>query len=260
MMLFGGLNIRSSEEKGMGLLVEVEEFVVNFILPIVLLLATFAIFAFYVVPAHKKLPTLKDNLDSLQKDVNVLQLKVSQLKNLEENKELLVSDLIKLSWALEERDKVPELTEQVRRMSADSSAIFRSLDYTNTNSSQIVSSASQANQANKEDTEVNPNLYREEKVDVDIDVKDFASAIVFLKSAESSIRLFRVESLRLASQGNFVRANLVMASPYLNPAFTNYSQTAVPIDLNNSGYRTFMERLDTFKNYAKDIDASLPNF
>lgn len=254
MILPNKLSITTTGYKGMNLIVEIEEFLVNFILPIILLIATFAIFGLYIVPAHKKLPELKNQLDTAQREVDVLQAKVSQLTALQENRELVIGDLVKLSWALEERDKVPELTEQVRMMSKDSGTVFRSLDYANSSKGQVLSPTPQQS----DELAPDPELYREEKVGVDIDVKDYNSAIQFLKSTERSIRLFRVESLKLSTQDQTIRASFVMASPYLNPAFSSYSRTAAPIDLRSPVYRSFMEDLDTFRNYARDIDATLP--
>lgn len=253
MILTNKLHITTGGEKGMNIIGEIEEFLINFIMPILLLVATIAIFALYVLPTHKSLPDLKSQLEAVQQEVNVLQAKVAQLTALQENRELVMADLVKLSWALEERDKVPELTEQVRLMSKDSGVAFKSLDYANANKNQIVSLTPQTDGLTPD-----PELYREEEVNVDIDVKDFASAVAFLKSSETSIRLFRVESLKLSAQNQVTKADLVMASPYLNPAFSTYSQSAAPIDLKNPAYRLFMGRLDTFKNYAKDIDATLP--
>ncbi len=253
MILTNKLHVKTNSETGMQIIGEIEEFVVNFILPIILLAVAVGIFALYVSPTHKKLPAMKTEVETKTSEVTVLQAKVDQLTALEQNKELVLGDLVKMSWALEERDKVPELTEQVRLMSADSKVVFKSLDYANANKGDIVSVVAPTDALTPD-----PELYREEKVNVDVEVKDFTSAIAFLKTAENSIRLFKVESLKISTLNQANKADIVMASPYLNPAFSTYSQSAAPIDLKNSAYRSFMERLDTFKNYAKDIDATLP--
>ncbi len=240
-------------EKGKSFKGQIEEFLVNFVMPIVFLVITVAIFAFYVLPTHSKLPELNGRLEVAQHEVSVLQAKVAQLTTLQENWELVMSDLLKLSWALEERDRVPELTEQIRLMSRDSGVVFRSLDYANASRNKIGNLASPSNSL-----EPDPELYREEEVDVSLEIDTFDSAVSFLKSSENSIRLFRVESLKLSTQNQTTKLDLVMASPYLNPAFSTYSHTATPIDLKNQAYRSFMERLDSFRNYAREVDATLP--
>lgn len=253
MILTNKIHIKTTGETGMQIVGEIEEFVVNFILPIILLAITVGIFMLYVSPTHKKMPTLETEVETKTSEVTVLQAKVDQLTALELNKDLVLGDLVKMSWALEERDKVPELTEQVRLMSIDSSVIFKSLDYVNINKGDLISVTTPTDSLTPD-----PELYREEKVNVDLEVNDFTSAIAFLKTAENSIRLFRVESLKISTLNQANKAGIVMASPYLNPAFSSYSQSAAPINLTDASYRSFMERLDTFKNYAKDIDATLP--
>lgn len=256
MILTNKLHVRTGSETGLNIITQVEEFVVNFILPIVLLAIAVGIFGLYVSPTHKKLPMLQTDVGTKASEVTVLQAKVDQLTALQIDRDLVVSDLVKMSWALEERDKVPELTRQVRLMSEDSKVIFKSLSYANANKGQIVALPGSSDPASA--LTPDPELYREEKVNVDIEVGDFTSAIAFLRTAENSIRLFKVESLKISTQNLTNKVDIVMASPYLNPAFSTYSQSAAPIDLKNPAYRSFMERLDTFKNYAKDIDATLP--
>lgn len=253
MILTNKLHVKTTGESGMQIVGEIEEFIVNFILPIILLAVAVGIFAMYVSPTHKKMPELKTQVDAKTQEVTVLRAKVDQLLALQENKDLIMGDLVKMSWALEERDKVPELTEQVRLMSKDSSVTFKSLDYANANKGQIVDVSSPSSALTPD-----PELYREEKVNVAVEVKDFASAIAFLKTTETSIRLFKVESLKISTLNQANKADVVMASPYLNPAFSAYSQTAAPINLKDPAYRSFMEKLDTFKNYAQGIDATLP--
>lgn len=256
MILNSRFNFKTSSETGSNIITEVEEFVVNFILPIILLGVAVGIFALYVSPTYKKLPMLKLDVEAKTQEVEVLQAKVNQLTALEQNKDLVVADLVKMSWALEERDKVPELTRQIRLMSDDSRVVFKSLDYANANKDQLVSVPVDSGSSSA--LTPDPELYREEKVNVDIEVKGFTSVIDFLRTAENSIRLFKVESIKISTFNQVNKADVVMASPYLNPAFSTYSQSAAPIDLTDPAYRSFMERLDTFKNYAREIDAALP--
>ncbi len=253
MILSNKIHIRTSGEGGVQVVGEIEEFVVNFILPIILLTVAVGIFVFYASPMRKKLPELASQVESKTQEVTVLQAKIDQLTKLQQNKDLVIGDLVKMSWALEERDKVPELTEQVRLMSKDASVVFKSLGYENTNKGGGINVNSPSSSLTPD-----PELYREEKVSVGVEIPDFTSTVAFLKIAETSIRLFKVESLKVSALNQIYKADLVMVSPYLNPAFSAYSQTAAPIDLKNPSYRSFMERLDVFKNYAKGIDATLP--
>ena len=172
---------------------------------------------------------------------------------LQENKDLVVGDLVKMSWALEERDKVPELSEQVRLMSKDAGVTFSSLDYSSANrgnSSQVSSPVSAITP--------DPELYREEKVNVSVSSANLIELTGFLKTTENSIRLFKVETLRISTREKVRDASLVMSSPYLNPSFSNYSQSSAPINLKDGTYRGFMTDLDKFSNYAQKIDATLP--
>ena len=93
MILTNKLHITTGGEKGMHIVGEIEEFLINFIMPILLLVATIAIFALYVLPTHKKLPDLKSQLETAQQEVNVLQAKVAQLTTLQENRELVMADI-----------------------------------------------------------------------------------------------------------------------------------------------------------------------
>lgn len=243
-----GVNIKAKDAFG-GL----SAIVLNFIAPIVLLGLSVAAIVLYVLPAYKVLPVLKEKLTKNINDVEALKAKVAQLTYLDENKDLVIGDLVKMSWAFEERDKVPELSEQVRKMCTDSGVTFSTLDYVNENKIE-------AGTEKPIDLTITPDpaLYREEKVSVTINAKDLTALVNFLKTAENSIRLFRVQGIGISSKDATYDVSFAMASPYLNPSFSAYSETAAPIDLANQSYRDFMVRLDTFKNYAKEIDSTLP--
>ena len=252
MMLAGKMNfkvdVKTKEAFG-----DFGSLILNFIVPIVLVALSLGVFVLFVLPTYRLLPSLKSDLSSKTTEVAVLQAKVEQLKSLETNKALVVSDLVKMSWALEERDKVPELSQQVRLMGVDSGVTFSSLDYANTNRDDSGPAPQPVPSLDPD-----PNLYKDEKVNVSVSSKDLATLVKFLQTAENSIRLFSVDSLRISAREGVNEADLVMASPYLNPTFSAYSETSAPIDLKNSIYREFMQKLDSFKNYAQTIDATLP--
>jgi len=269
MIFLDGTRINASQEGASKFVGEIEEFVVNFILPIAIVIVSIGILVFYAIPAYKRVPTLKSEAKNKGQEVSALRAKVDQLTLLEENKELAVEDLVKMSWALEERDKVPELTEQVMLMSKDAGVVFKSLDYTNANKDEAIPMEASNVESLEQtySTTPDPQLYREEKVNVGLEAKDFSSIINFLKVSESSVRLFKVESLKVdlaekSEQNDKVseasKVDLVMVSPYLNPVFSAYSRNVAPIDLKDSAYRQFMDKLDGFKNYAKEVDSNLP--
>jgi len=237
---------------------DIGESLVNFVVPIILVAISAGALILYVFPTFKNLSNLKTQAGDASKEVSNLQAKVDQLKYLEGNRKLVVQDLVKMSWALEERDKVPELTEQVRVMSADSGVIFISLDYANANKGDVSTAKDTSKSRSSKSSASDADLYREEKVNATVGISSVSSITRFLHTTENSIRLFRVESLRISASKQGNRASLVMASPYLNPTFSAYSDTSSPIDLSDKSYRGFMERLDTFKNYAQSIDATLP--
>lgn len=253
MILTNKVKIIASNTEGMKVISELEELVVNFILPIVLLVISVGISVFYISPVHKKLPDLESELDSKVQENTILQAKVEQLTALQQDKELVLSDLVKMSWALEERDKVPELTQQVRLMSADSKVNFVSLVYDNANKGESVVQVMPEASLTPD-----PQLYRDEKINISINFDGNNSIVDFLRATETSIRLLRVESLQISTINQENKANLIMTSPYLNPVFSTYSETAAPISLTDSAYRGFMGNLDNFRNYAKEIDSTLP--
>lgn len=232
---------------------EAVEALLNFMVPIILIILSVATFALYISPTYKSLPVSKEEINTKTQEVSVLQAKVDQLKSLQDNKDLVVSDLVKMSWALEERDKVPELSEQVRLMSKDAGVAFSSLDYTSADKNNTAPVSTPSSEVTPD-----PELYREEKVNVSVNSANLSELIKFLKTSENSIRLFRVESLRISTRETVRDASLVMSSPYLNPSFSSYTQSAAPIDLKNMAYRDFMVNLDAFSNYAQKIDATLP--
>jgi len=233
------------------------EALLNFTVPIILVMLSTAISVLYILPTYKSLPGLNEQINTKTQEVSVLQAKVDQLKSLQADKDLVVSDLVKMSWALEERDKVPELSEQVRLMSKDAGVSFSSLDYSNANRGSSVPASSAAVDPSS-GLAPNPELYREEKVNVSVNSASLSEAVKFLSISENSIRLFNVESLRISTRERVRDVSLVMSSPYLNPSFSSYSQSAAPIDLEDATYRGFMNNLDKFSNYAQTIDATLP--
>ena len=262
-MQLSNLNISPTIKRRRSI-IDVKEVIINFIVPIVFLGVSAAAIFLYIVPTSKNIPVLKNELTQKTNEAVVLEAKVAQLTELQSNKELLMGDLLKLSWALEERDKVPELSQQTMQMSKDSGVNFMSLDYTNTNknAAPVIAAAQPSGSGS---LMADPNLYREEKVNVTVTSADFPSIVKFLKTTETSIRLFKVETFRLSGQVSAITGasatkniSLVMASPYLNPAFSTYSETAAPINLKDTAYREFMQKLDTFTNYAQAIDATLP--
>jgi hypothetical protein len=232
---------------------EMVEALLNFLVPIILVALSVAAFVFYIAPTYKSLPTLREEISAKTQEVSVIQAKVDQLTSLQANRELVVSDLVKMSWALEERDRVPELSEQVRLMSKDAGVAFNSLSYSGTNKS-IAAAVKPPSDGITPD----PELYRDEKVNVSINSPGLLELVKFLKISESSIRLFKIESLRISTREKNRDVAVIMSSPYLNPSFSSYSQNAASIDLKDSGYRDFMSNLDKFNNYAEKIDATLP--
>jgi hypothetical protein len=252
MMLLNKFNI-NVDSRAKAYAGEATEALLNFAVPIVLVILSMALFFLYIFPTFKTFTPLNDEISAKTQEVSVLQAKVDQLKSLQINKDLVVGDLVKMSWALEERDKVPELSEQVRLMSKDANVVFSSLDYTSAGKSANTPAVVASSEVTPD-----PELYREEKVNASVNAANLEAITKFLRISESSIRLFKVESLRISTRESVRDTSLVMSSPYLNPSFSNYSQSAAPIDLKDKAYRDFMTNLDKFSNYAQKIDATLP--
>lgn len=250
-------NISPTVPKGVS---DFKNFILNFAIPLFFLILIVVVSVFVISPTYSSIPALESEISTKEIQLESLRAKVSQLEQLESNRSLMIQDLTKLSWALEERDKVPELSEQVRLMSEDSDISFESLSYTNLaqNTAQVLSPNPVSSSNQDISPNPDPNLYREEKVDVKVSSANMDKFIGFLKTAENSIRLFRIEKFSSSLRDNSYDSSLLMASPYLNPGFKSYSDTSAVIDLNDVMYRDFMDRLDTFTNYAKEIDATLP--
>ena len=258
MIVIENLNVKS-EERARQVAAGFRDFIINFAIPLLFLIIIVGLAVFVITPVYKSLPDLAGQLESKTVEAVSLQAKVAQLEDLETNRGLVTEDLTKLSWALEERDKVPELSEQVRRMSTDAKVIFNSLSYTNkAEDLPAVPVAEASTEGQPISPAPDPALYREEDVDVKIETADLQKLVDFLQVSENSIRLKKVGKIASSFNDTSYETSLLMASPYLNPGFSVYTQTSASIDLKDTKYRDFMGRLDEFTNYAQAIDATLP--
>lgn len=239
---------------------KLEETIVNFILPIVLVLASLGLLNFYVIPSNRKLPDLKSQLNAKNSENSLLRSKLDQLKILKENEALMIEDSAKISWLLDEKSSAPQLTRQVVLMSNDANTLFRSLDYSNAGSKSRISNVGAVGLDSSSSGLASPSLddlYREESMNVVLESSSVEDFVRFLNISENSIRLIKVNSINLVSNKGVVRSNINISSPYLNPNFSSYLQTASPIDLKDPSYRSFLGRLDSFRNYAREINSSM---
>lgn len=239
---------------------QIEELVVNFILPLLLVFVSLGLLNFYVRPSTGKISDIKNEIAIKNSQNFLLNAKLSQLKNLKENESLMIKDLSKMSWILDERSNAPRFTRQIVLMSNDANVVFKSLDYTSpvVTSPRVsvvglsnVNESAQTGQASLED------LYREESVNVVLESSSVEDFVKFLDISENSIKLIKVNNINLTLNRDVIRTNINMSSPYLNPSFKSYLQTASPIDLNDTSYRSFLSKMDGFRNYAEEISLSV---
>lgn len=223
---------------------------VEFVFPMLMLSLVVVILWFYLIPTNKKIASLEVEIGNKKNQADLLRAKAAQLSLLKENRDLVFGDLEKISWVLNEGSKVPELTKQVVLMSKDAGLELKGLDYSNQNFAQISYQSSQSSE--NSDTSV----YKEDKLNVSIEGKNFMEIVNFLNIAENSIRLFRFDSFNIVIGDEIAKINAVMVSPYLNVSDQSpfHYQNSVPIDLNDADYRMFMDGLNNFRNYAKDVD------
>lgn len=220
----------------------VKENILNFIVPLVCIVASLAIGFFVIYPYFKNAPKVKADIAEKEQLKQVLEKKVWTLNKNSEFKSVLDEGTNLVDKVLVSEANVPQLLDEVFQISSNVGVDLTRLNY----SYGAPSTADVA--GGREYEEVNVSLGSN---------GSFEQLVTMLKDIENAARILYVTDLRFsAGEEGILSMNLTIVSPYLYVQSTAAVDVPVDLDITNHAFLQSMDRLKTLRYYEflnKDI-------
>jgi Tfp pilus assembly protein PilO len=215
----------------------IRDTILNFIVPLVVLVVSIGAGVLFIYPAYNEIPVLKADIevrtgtrDNLSKKKNKLEELVDFKSVVDENAELL-SDL------LESDPKVPELLNQIDRIAKESGMTVTKLSYS-------LSSKGTGEQGH-------------EVIEVSLNTTSSHDQVLqFLRSTESAARLVTVTNLRFSFNNKdepVYNTTLTLDSPFLLIDSQAVTDEPLTIDISSDEFLNFMEDVKGFTYYESVV-------
>lgn len=208
--------------------------IINFIVPLICLGLTTAIFFIFLFPSYKAIPDLKIQLDEKNTLENQLKSKLSNLNRLVDFQSVVDENSSLVNKVLVSEAAVPALLTQIDNIAKNSGLQISKLNY---------SFGSAANESGPYDV-VNVNLAVE---------GSFTQTVTFLKELENAARIINVDTVRYSIDSNegalAMSSDFVLVSPYLYVESTAVTDEPVDLDISSAKFQSLIARLKNMKYY-----------
>ncbi len=222
------------------------KFLITTGIPLILLVAAALVLYMVGYPKYKQLPEKKDELNKLTQKEAALQTKIKKLDTFMDYKDIITENSNLVNFALPSEAQVPLLLTQVQLIANESGLKINSLSY----------SASSA-KATGDETDV---------VNVQLSVKGtFNETKTFLTTLEKAARVVNISTLRFSlvegtnpeSLGTSeLDITFSLTSPFLFVESKAVTEDPITVDLNDSKFVTFINKLKGLKIYKTVVDTS----
>lgn len=222
------------------------KFLITTGIPVLLLIAAALVFYMVGYPRYKMLPEKKEELSNLSLKESSLQTKIKKLDTFMDYKDIITENSNLVNFALPSEAQVPLLLTQVQQIANESGLKINSLSY----------SASSA-KATGEVTDV---------VNIQLSVKGtFNETKSFLTTLEKAARIVNISTIRFSlvegtnpeSLGTSeLDINFSLASPFLFVESKAVTEDPITVDINDSKFVTFINKLKGLKIYKTVVDTS----
>ncbi|MEK7595834.1 MAG: type 4a pilus biogenesis protein PilO [Patescibacteria group bacterium] len=219
-------------------------FLVGTVFPLALLLGTVLLFFFVLYPKYKELPQKRDDIVKLKQKADALEGKIKKLNDLVDFKDVLQENSDLLDAAMPSQAEVPILLTQVQLIATEAGLNIKNLSY------------SSSSDSGEKSGEVNVLLSAD---------GNFNQVTAFISSVEKAARLIDISTIRLTAieenktdelATGKLEISLGLKSPYFFVESKATTEDAITIDLNNSDFAAFMNRLKELRIYKTTVDTT----
>ncbi|MBD3366424.1 hypothetical protein GF360_03760 [candidate division WWE3 bacterium] len=243
------VNLDSLNVKGFDLS-KVTGFLLNFLIPLISLIATGLLLFLVLFPKYQEMPLIQENLDEKQHLSRQLQTKVSTLNLLVDLEEVVreYSDFINKTLVSE--PTVPELLAQVDLMARESVLGVEQLAYSKGSSSAVPAVGS----SSSSDPSGGAQNVSYENVTVSLEALGPRQGLLALmQRVENASRLVVVEDFRYnkseQEDATGFSANFKLISPYLDVRADAVTDEVIELDIASPQFTAFIEKVKSLRHY-----------
>jgi len=221
----------------------IKETIMNFIVPLIALVASVMLYFFVIRPSMTDLPVVRAEVEQKQVLKNQLQTKLATLNKLVDFKNVLEENAELTEAILVEEPMVPELLTQVDAISSESGMEVNRLSYSFTG----------GRKAAEEETVA----YKDVAVSLGSEGA-FEQLVAFMATLENSGRMVNIESFRYSVDDDGALAtSFNLTSPYLAVESNAVTDTPIDLDITSPEFVEFMAKLKALNIYEPRVDASI---
>ncbi len=232
-------------------LVAVRNVVINFLIPLSCVVITLVLGVLYIYPKYMEIPSVRAKITAQETLSANLDLKLSNLKNIIDYKEVIIEDSTLVDDVLPSEAKVPQLLTQIDTMAKESGLEVTRLSYAYQDTSSTKAKETGApDVSDQTQTYITVNL----SVDGTYDqIKAFNSLL------ESSARFVQVDDFRYTlsnkteSTGE-LGVTINLSAPYLYVVSTAVTDEPVDLDIKSKLFNDFIAKLKQLRFYRIGID------
>jgi Tfp pilus assembly protein PilO len=225
---------------------KIKDTLLNFIVPIISLIASFLLAFLIITPYVSKLPDLREQLTEKQKLRAQLQTKLGILDKLFDFESVVVEHGKVFSTALAEEPEVPVLLTQIDVIARESGLAVTKLSYSITD------------MATKTADVRDPLPYKAIVINLGV-LGGYDQIATFLSNMETAARLVDVTTYRMSGDNNDdtpdYSATFILRSPYLVPSGTAETDSPITVDISDAVFLAVLEKVKGLKYYDISIDS-----
>ncbi|MBT6401322.1 type 4a pilus biogenesis protein PilO [candidate division WWE3 bacterium] len=221
---------------------KIKDTLLNFIVPIVALGLTAALFFVIIYPTMKKLPILREELQAKSTLENQLRTKLANLNKLLDFETVVEENASVLERVLVSNATVPELLTQVDIIAKNSGLSVNKLSY----------SFGEATEADA--------LLSYSVVNISLGaVGNYSQVETFLTNLENSARLVDVSTYRFAAENSedtvgLFNVTFILSSPYLTVESTAVTDDPVNVDISDPEFIELLDKVKKFRFFDISVD------
>lgn len=225
---------------------QIKDTLLNFIVPIIALVACLLLGFLIIRPYFSKLPELREKLTARQKLHAQLDTKIGILDKLFDFESIVEEHSSVLTKALVEEPEVPVLLTQIDTIANQSGLEVTKLSYSITD------------MATKTASDVDPLPYNAVVVNLGV-LGGYGQITTFLANIEQAARIVDVTTFRISGDNSDdtpdYSATFILRSPYLVSSGQAETDVPITVDISGSEFLATLEQVKSLKHYDISIDA-----
>lgn len=222
-----------------------KDIVLNFLIPLVCIVASLLVGFIYIYPAYQNKPKLEAEIASKVSLKTILSDKLTNLKNIIDFKDVIVEDSTLVNDVLPSEAKVPQLLTQVDMIAKEAGLKVTRLSYAYQGSTSTTTSVDTAAQT---------------FVTVNMTVGGtYEQVQAFMSLLESSARFVQVDDFRYTmsdttDSSQILDVTVNLSSPYQYVTSTPVTDEPVALDIKSKTFTDFITKLKGLRFYRIGVD------